>query len=187
MCSGQVVYVVGGGNSAGQAVMHMAGYARKVILVIRDDKPAASMSAYLLNRLRETPNVEIRTRTRITALTGTDHLEAVTLDRAGRETEVAVSRLFVLIGGRPHTEWAKDTSIIRDPAGYLVTGPDLLEGGNPPACWPLDRQPYYLETSFPGSFAAGDVRHGSVKRIASGVGEGAMAVQFVHRYLEETS
>ena len=94
--------------------------------------------------------------------------------------------LFICIGGVPNTEWAKDTDIIRDNAGYLITGPDLLNKGHLPSCWPLERDPFFLETSVPGSFAAGDVRHGSVKRVASAVGEGAMAVTFVHKYLEET-
>lgn len=186
MCSGQDVYVVGGGNSAGQAVMHLAGYARSVVLLIRGEQPAASMSAYLLDRLVATPNVHIRTGTRVTGVAGIDRLEGLTLTGPDGPQDVQTDRLFVLIGGRPHTEWAKDTAIVRDPGGYLVTGPDLLQDGRPPACWPLQRHPYYLETSVPGSFAAGDVRHGSVKRIASGVGEGAMAVQLVHRYLQET-
>jgi len=107
--------------------------------------------------------------------------------RDGSKRLIPTRRLFVCIGGVPNTEWAKDTAIVRDEAGYLVTGPDLLRQGRTPECWPLARTPFFLETSVPGSFAAGDVRHGSVKRVASAVGDGAMAVTFVHRYLEETA
>lgn len=188
LCSRQHVYVVGGGNSAGQAALHLAAYAQAVTVLIRHERPAASMSRYLLDRLYAAPNIAIETCARVVGLAGDDRLRAITVrdERAGAERTVETGRLFVLIGGRPNTEWARDTAIVRDEAGYLVTGPDLLVGGKSPAAWPLQRPPYYLETSVPGSFAAGDVRHGSVKRVASGVGEGAMAVQFVHRYLSET-
>jgi thioredoxin reductase (NADPH) len=187
LCSGDDVYVLGGGNSAGQAVMHMAAYARTVTLLMRADKPAASMSAYLLNRLRTIPNVVIRTRSTVTKLEGDQYLTGFHL-RTDNEPEIRIdtTRLFVLIGGRPNTEWANETGIVRDANNYLLTGPDLLVNGRPPAQWPLDRQPYHLETSVPGSFAVGDVRHGSIKRVASAVGEGAMAVSLVHRYLQET-
>ena len=168
--------------------MHLADYARTVTLLMRGDQPAASMSAYLLTRLKDTPNVQIRTRSTITALHGDQHLTGFTLhDADSTDAPVEASRLFVLIGGRPNTEWANDTGILRDPTNYLLTGPDLLTDGKPPAHWPLHRQPYHLETAVPGSFAAGDVRHGSIKRVASAVGEGAMAVTLVHRYLEETA
>lgn len=187
MCSGESVYVVGGGNSAGQAAMHLSEYAGQVIMLIRGDKPAASMSQYLLRRLQATTNVEIQTQKSVVAVEGTNKLETIIIRdvRDGAEQRFDTQRLFLLIGGRPHTEWAKNTYIIRDRAGYLVTGPDLLTDGKPPKEWPLERHPYYLETNVPGSFAVGDVRHGSVKRVASAVGEGAMAVQFVHRYLDE--
>ena len=188
MCADEEVYVVGGGNSAVQAIMHLSEHARRVTVLVRGEGPAASMSHYLLERLQATPNVEIQSHRSITAVEGEDHLESVTIRdaRDGSECKVDTQHLFVLIGGRPHTEWAKDTTIVRDPTGYLVTGPDLLDRGKPPAEWPLERPPHYLETSVPGSFAAGDVRHGSVKRVASAVGEGAMAVQFVHRHLNES-
>jgi thioredoxin reductase (NADPH) len=188
LCAGEHVYVIGGGNSAGQAAMHLSQHALRVTVLIRHDRPAASMSRYLLDRLRATPNIAMQTRAQITALEGDDRLRAITIrdERAGTEQSVETGRLFVLIGGRPNTEWARDTAIIRDAGGYLLTGPDLLARGNPPASWPLERPPYHLETSVPGSFAVGDVRHGSVKRVASAVGEGAMAVQFVHRHLGDT-
>ncbi|MFZ0883702.1 MAG: NAD(P)/FAD-dependent oxidoreductase [Candidatus Acidiferrales bacterium] len=129
--------------------------------------------------------MELLTNTEVTALQGNGVLQAITLTdrRTGAAQTCNTQRLFVCIGGGPHTEWAKGTGVVRDEAGYLVTGPDLLDGGKRPEGWPLDRNPYYLETSVPGVFAAGDVRHGSVKRLASAVGEGAMAVMFVHRYL----
>lgn len=187
LCRGEHVYVVGGGNSAGQAAMHLSQEARMVTVLIRHDRPAASMSRYLLDRLHATPNIAIQTRAQVTAIEGDDRLRAITVrdEETGTEQLVEAGRLFVLIGGRPNTEWARDTTIIRDEGGYLLTGPDLLGGGRLPAEWPLERQPYYLETSVPGSFAIGDVRHNSVKRVASAVGEGAMAVQFIHRHLAD--
>lgn len=184
-CAGEDVYVVGGGNSAGQATMHLASHARSVTMLMRQDKPAASMSTYLLDRLEAASNVTIRTRSRVIGLDGDDGLRSVTLsDGDGVERTVSTRRLFVMIGGRPNTEWAKDTAIVRDRAGYLVTGPDLLTDGKPPTDWPLTRPPYHLETNVPGSFAAGDVRLGAVKRVAAAVGEGAMAVTLVHRHLQ---
>jgi thioredoxin reductase (NADPH) len=169
--------------------MHLAAFARRVTLLVRDGALAASMSQYLLERIQSEPNVEILYNVEVSALDGDHVLRRIQLRR--RPDQVTTwrdtSRLFVAIGGEPHTKWAKDTPIIRDRAGYLLTGPDLLDAGRSPECWPLDQAPYYLETSVPGSFAAGDVRHRSVKRVATAVGEGAMAVAFVHRYLEETA
>jgi thioredoxin reductase (NADPH) len=160
LCRDEHVIVVGGGNSAGQAAMHLSKYARRVIVLIRGRHPAASMSEYLLSRLRRTSNIEIRPEHEIVALVGDSLLSSVHVrDRASdHRYELPSGRVFVLIDGAPNTDWAKDTTIIRDPAGYLITGPDLLQAGRPPAVWPLDRQPHYLETSVPGSFAAGDVR-----------------------------
>jgi thioredoxin reductase (NADPH) len=164
MCRDEHVIVVGGGNSA------------------------ASLSTYLLVRVTQTTNVEILYHAQVTELKGETVLSEVEISdmRDGSKRLIPTRRLFVCIGGVPNTEWAKDTAIVRDEAGYLVTGPDLLRQGRTPECWPLARTPFFLETSVPGSFAAGDVRHGSVKRVASAVGDGAMAVTFVHRYLEET-
>jgi len=179
------VIVVGGGNSAGQAAMHFSPHAKSVSLVIRGDSLKSTLSQYLLDRVFAAENVEVLTRTEVTGLVGETCLQGVILKHrdTGQERTIDSHWLFACIGGEPHTTWAAEVGIVRDEAGYLVTGPDLIHAGNRPTSWPLDRDPYYLETSVPGMFAAGDVRHGSVKRCASAVGEGAMAVAFVHRYL----
>lgn len=189
LCGGEHVFVVGGGNSAGQAVMHLAAHARKVTMLVRDAALAATMSQYLAERITSQPNVEVRYGVEITGLEGGLSLERIQItSRSTGEAEwVETPRLFVAIGGIPNTEWAADTAIIRDSGGYLITGPDLLTDGKVASCWPLERAPYYLETSVPGSFAVGDVRARSIKRVATAAGEGAMAVAFVHRYLGETA
>lgn len=181
------VYVVGGGNSAGQAVMHFSPFASRVSVIVRGDSLESTLSQYLVDRICASTNVEVLTRTELTGLHGNSQLQAITLkDRnTGQERRVAAHWLFVCIGGLPHTEWAPELGAMRDERGYLMTGPDLLRDGRQPPNWPLDRDPYYLETNVPGLFAVGDVRHGAVKRCASAVGEGAMAVAFVHRYLAE--
>ena len=184
LCSDEHVYVVGAGNSAGQAAMHFSDHARQVTMLVRGGALADSLSSYLLDKIRAAGNIEVRTRARAIALHGESCLSSITVADRDGERRADTKWLFVCIGGQPNTDWAKDTKILRDRADYLLTGPDLLQSGDPPKCWPLDRDPFYLETSVPGSFAAGDVRHGSVKRVASAVGEGAMAVQFVHRHLE---
>jgi thioredoxin reductase (NADPH) len=189
LCGGEDVYVVGGGNSAGQAVMHLAKHSRRVTMLVRDKALAASMSQYLSERILGAANVQVRYNVEITGLEGGQALERIQVgSRTTKEANwVATPRLFVAIGGVPNTDWAAETAIVRDQVDYLVTGPDLLINGKAPAAWPLERAPYYLETSIPGSFAAGDVRHRSIKRVATAAGEGAMAVAFVHRYLEETA
>jgi thioredoxin reductase (NADPH) len=183
-CADQDVYVVGGANSAGQAAVFLARHARRVTMLVRDDGLERSMSHYLIRQIRETPNIQVRTRTQVVGVAGERHLERLNLcDAAGTVEEVPASFLFVFIGASPCTQWLHGM-IARDPDGFLLTGPDLLVGGRRPTGWPLDRDPYYLEGSVPGIFAAGDVRANSVKRVASAVGEGAMAIQLVHRYLE---
>jgi thioredoxin reductase (NADPH) len=179
------VFVVGGGNSAGQAVMHFARVAHTVNMVVRGDSLHASLSQYLVDRILTAPNVKVMTNSEVTGLNGSELLDAVTVTntRTGQSETYATHWLFVCIGGDPRTTWAAEVGIVRDSAGYLVTGPDLMQDHSPPPNWPLDRSPYYLETNMPGVFASGDVRHGSVKRCASAVGEGAMAVALVQRYL----
>jgi thioredoxin reductase (NADPH) len=186
MCGNEHVFIVGGGNSAGQAVLHFSRFARLVTMVVRGDSLKSTLSNYLIDRIRSTSNVEVLTNTVVTKLEGDEVLRAITLRnfKSGEEKSFETRWLFVCIGGSPHTDWAIEAGVVRDEAGYLVTGPDLhFEGRSSNGGWPLDRSPYYLETNVPGLFAAGDVRHGSVKRCASAVGEGAMAVTFAHRYL----
>jgi len=184
-CAGDEVFIIGGANSAGQAAVFLSRHARRVTMLVRADTLEASMSHYLIRQIAEIPNIEVRLNTEVVAVSGDDHLEEVTLcDRAAdlRET-VKASYLFVFIGAAPRTEWLHDV-VARDPRGFVLTGPDLVVEGRRPKGWPLDRDPYYLEASVPGVFAAGDVRADSVKRVASAVGEGAMAIQLIHGYLE---
>ena len=184
-CAGEDVYVVGGANSAGQAAVFLARHARQVTMLVRADGLERSMSHYLIRQIRDTGNIQVRPNTSLVGASGTDHLERLRLlDTSDRTVEeVKAGYLFVFIGAAPCTEWL-DGVVERDRKGFVVTGPDLLAGGRRPRGWPLDRDPYYLEASVPGVFAAGDARANSVKRVASAVGEGAMAIQLVHRYLE---
>jgi thioredoxin reductase (NADPH) len=184
-CADEDVYVVGGANSAGQAAVFLSRHARRVTLLVRDDGLERSMSHYLIRQIRDTANIEVRPSTRVIGAVGGEHLERLRLCDTvlGTEEEVATGFLFVFIGAAPCTDWL-DGVVQRDARGFVVTGPDLLDGGRRPRGWPLQRDPYYLETSVPGVFAAGDARASSVKRVASAVGEGAMAIQLVHRYLE---
>lgn len=183
---GEDVYIVGGGNSAGQAAMYFALSANRVCMIVRDASLKSSLSQYLVDRVTSAPNVEVVTCTQVTALRGDETLRGVTLTdvRTGQRRDVDTHWLFVCIGGVPQTEWATEVGIVRDESGYLVTGPDLREVA-PDLQWPLERAPLYLETSTPGVFAAGDVRHASIKRVASAVGEGEMCVALVHRYLND--
>ena len=182
-CAGQVVHVVGAANSAGQAVLNFARAASRVVLLVRGARLEDSMSEYLVERIRAADNIEVRFRTEVVAVHGTDHLESVTLaDRdTGATTEHEANWLFVFIGALPRTDWLGD-AVVRDAKGFVVTGPDLQLPEHAGA-WRLPRAPYALETSTPGVFAAGDVRLDSMKRVASAVGEGAMSVYLVHRYL----
>jgi thioredoxin reductase (NADPH) len=186
LTAGEHVFIVGGGNSAGQAAMHFADHARQVSIVIRGDSLKQTLSAYLLQRIAAAANIEVLPRTEVTELHGDGTLREITLrdSASGRSRRVPTRWLFVCIGGEPQVHWAEAIGMVRDEAGYIVTGPDLLRDGRRPASWPLDREPYFLETSIPGVFAAGDVRHNAVRRVASAVGEGAMAVSFVHRVLD---
>ena len=178
--------MVGGANSAGQAAVHLARHAEQVTLLVRGGSLADGMSAYLVEELQRAGNVAVRLRTEVTAVEGAGRLEAVTVrDGVTEATEtLPAAALFILIGAEPHTDWLA-SAVERDERGFVLTGRDLLRAGRPPQGWPLDRPPLLLETSLPGVFAAGDVRHGSVKRVASAVGEGAIAIQLVHQYLGE--
>lgn len=186
LCQDRHIFVIGGGNSAGQAAMYFSKFAEKVSMIVRGENLAASLSHYLLARIEEKVNIEVLYNSEVTQLEGDNELHGINITDSEKNTvkHYETQRLFVCIGGVPNTEWAKDTDIIRDKNGYLLTGSDLSVSGKMADCWTLEREPFYLETSVPGSFAAGDVRHGSVKRVASSVGEGAMAVTFVHKYLE---
>jgi len=185
LCGNEHVVIVGAGNSSAQASLHLARYARKVSIVMRGEHLNDNVSEYLVDRVTHTPNIEIVPKSLVVALHGDDMLRAVTLRNCetGEERMIETSFLFLCLGGVPNTQWAKEVGIVRDEEGYLVTGPDLRKFSTPGETWKLNREPYYLETSMPGVFAAGDVRHGSIKRVASAVGEGAMAIAFVHRYL----
>ncbi|MEU4221745.1 FAD-dependent oxidoreductase [Actinoplanes sp. NPDC026623] len=184
-CAGSDVYIIGGANSAGQAALFFSRYARSVTLLVRGDSLEASMSYYLIQQLNRMDNVRVRTRCEVVGAQGGDHLQAITIcdSKNNTVTSVECGYLFVFIGAEPRTDWLGDT-VARDEKGFLYTGPDLLSGGTRPKGWDRDRDPFYLECSVPGIFAAGDVRANSVKRVASAVGEGAMAVTLVHRYLE---
>ncbi|MET7482122.1 FAD-dependent oxidoreductase [Streptomyces sp. NPDC005538] len=186
-CQGHDVYIVGGANSAGQAAMYLARGAKSVTLLVRGSSLAASMSYYLIQQINEAENISVRTGTVVDAVHGSDHLEQLTLrDTESGKTELVDAQwMFVFIGAAPLTDWL-DGAVARDERGFILAGPDLTADGKPPADWELDRPPYHLETNIPGVFVAGDARAESAKRVASAVGEGAMAVMLVHRYLEQS-
>jgi thioredoxin reductase (NADPH) len=176
----QDVAVVGGGNSAGQAAVYLSRFAKRVVLMVRTTE-LSGMSQYLIDQMAAIPNIETRFSTSVAGVRGEGHLAAITIKGPDQEEELELAAVFVFIGQQPRTDWLEGI-VLRDPAGFVITGSALMESGKPPAGWGIDREPFLLESSIPGIFAAGDVRHFSVKRIASAVGEGAMAVQFVHQY-----
>ena len=186
-CLGQDIYIIGGANSAGQAAMYLSRRAKSVTLLIRGASLSESMSYYLIQQIEQSPNIAVRTGTVVDAAHGSEHLEQLTLrDTATGRTELVDAQwTFVFIGAAPHTDWL-GSAVLRDTHGFIIAGPDLSTEGRPPAGWELDRPPYHLETNVPGVFVAGDARAESAKRVASAVGEGAMAVMLVHRYLEQS-
>jgi len=182
-CGGDDVVVIGAGNSAGQAAMHLGNAGAHVVMVVRGDSLAKSMSAYLVERIEVHPGIEVRLRCETEAVEEDGGVLAAVLvrDRDGVTDRIPAAALFVCIGGAPCTEWAAGSGVRVGPAGFVLTGPDLITDGERPSEWPLDRDPLALETSVPGLFAAGDVRHGSPRRVGGAVGDGAMAVALAHR------
>jgi thioredoxin reductase (NADPH) len=183
-CGGDDVVVVGAGNSAGQAVMHLANAGARVTMLVRGGDLGKSMSAYLVDRIRDHPLIDVKLRTEVAGVEPDDAGQLGCV-RTTAGDALPASALFLCLGGVPRTGWATDGGVRLDQAGFILTGPDLLDHGRRPVGWPLDRDPLALETSVPGLFTAGDVRHGSTKRVGSAVGEGAMATALVHRRLEE--
>jgi thioredoxin reductase (NADPH) len=181
-CKGEDIYVVGGANSAGQAALHFAKFARTVTMLVRGTGLAATMSKYLIDEIGRTSNISVVTGTQVVSAEGRGHLESLTLRGPEGERTVPATSLFVFIGAKPTTDWLPDL-VARDENGFVLAGADLSRDGKLPATWTEQRGPFLFETSVPGVFAVGDVRHGSVKRVASAVGEGSIAVQFAHQYL----
>jgi thioredoxin reductase (NADPH) len=185
-CADEDVYIVGGANSAGQAAMNFSRFARRVIMLVRAESLAVSMSSYLIEQIQNTPNIQVEFNSSVAEAHGETRLEAISIRCAttGDVSIVSATSLFIFIGAEPRTDWLSGV-IERDDRGFILSGTALIRNGKPPAGWPLQRDPGLLETSVPGIFAAGDVRRGSVKRVASGVGEGSIAIQFVHEYLAD--
>jgi thioredoxin reductase (NADPH) len=185
-CKGEMVYVVGGANSAGQAAMNFSKYAERVVILVRGESLSSTMSQYLIDQIKETPNIQLWTHASVAEVHGDTHLEEVSVlcSDTNKVERVPASSMFIFIGALPRTDWLGD-AIERDDRGFILTGSDLMHGGERPKKWTLDRDPFLLETNVSGVFAVGDVRHGSVKRVASGVGEGSVAVQFIHQYLSK--
>ena len=187
-CRNEDVFIIGGANSAGQAAMAFSQHARRVIMLVRSNSLSATMSKYLIEQIKSTTNIHVEYNARVLEVHGGDRLESVSIlcDVSGEVNRVSANSLFVFIGAEPRTAWL-DGVVHRDERGFILTGSDLLKSGKRPTCWTLERDPSLLETSVPGVFAVGDVRSGSVKRVASGVGEGSVAIQFVLRYLSNVS
>jgi thioredoxin reductase (NADPH) len=186
LCGGEEVIVVGGGNSAGQAAVFLAQTAKRVYMLVRSNSLSASMSRYLIRRIESSPTIMLRVQTEIVAVEGKDHLESVSWrnSQTGQTEKHEISHLFIMTGADPNTHWL-DGCVALDNKGFIKTGPDLSADNLSAAGWPLTRQPYLLETSLPGVFAVGDVRGGSIKRVASAVGEGSTGISFVHKVLQE--
>src|SRR3984893_9801887 len=187
-CRDEDVYIVGGANSAGQAAMFFSSYARRVVILVRGESLDATMSQYLIDQIKTTPNIHVEYNSRVTEVHGADRLEFISIicDESGDVNRVPANSMFGFIGADPCTSWLAGT-VERNERGFILTGPDLLKSGKRPKGWTLERDPGLLETNIPGVFAVGDVRYGSVKRVASGVGEGSVAIQFVHQYLSNVS
>ena len=185
-CSGEEVYIVGGANSAGQAAMYCSKYARKVTILVRGDSLAKSMSQYLIDQISATDNIIVKVHSSVVEAKGETSLEAIAIANivTGEKQTVPTTSLFILIGALPRTDWLNGV-VERDKQGFILSGPEIMRERRRPQGWTLDRDPFLLETSVPGIFVAGDVRYGSVKRVASAVGEGAIAVQFIHQYLSK--
>src|SRR6202166_2611385 len=185
-CKGEIIYVVGGANSAGQAAMNFAKYAERVIIVVRGSSLSSTMSQYLIDQIKETPNIQLWPNASVSEAHGETHLEEISFlcSDTNKIDRVPANAMFIFIGALPRTDWLADV-VERDERGFILTGPDLIRDGQHPKGWVLERDPFLLETNVPGLFAVGDVRHGSVKRVASGVGEGSVAVQFIHQYLSK--
>jgi thioredoxin reductase (NADPH) len=179
------VFVIGGANSAGQGAVFLSRYASQVTMVIRGESLKTTMSQYLVDQIDATDNISVAVNTLVTAVQGTDRLEAITLQnsKTGTTETVPADAIFIFIGAEPHSEIVSGI-VDLDEAGFILTGPDLIHDGRRPRNWKLRRDPFLLETSVPGIFAAGDVRHAVVRRVASAVGQGSMAISFVHKYLE---
>jgi thioredoxin reductase (NADPH) len=185
-CKGEQVYIIGGANSAGQAAMNFAKFAERVVILVRGDSLASTMSQYLIDQIKEMPNIQIWAHASVSEVHGDTRLEEISVlcSDTNKLERVPASSMFIFIGALPRTEWVGNL-VERDERGFLLTGPDLIRDGQHPKGWALERDPFLLETNIPGIFAVGDVRHGSVKRVASGVGEGSVAVQFIHQYLSK--
>ncbi len=185
-CKGEMVYVIGGANSAGQAAMNFAKYAERVVIVVRGSSLSSTMSQYLIDQIKEMPNIQLWANASVAEAHGETHLEEISFlcSDTNKIERVPASSMFIFIGALPRTDWLGNL-VERDERGFILTGPDLIREGQHPKGWTLERDPFLLETNVPGLFAVGDVRHGSVKRVASGVGEGSVAVQFIHQYLSK--
>jgi thioredoxin reductase (NADPH) len=185
-CQGEIVYVVGGANSAGQAAMNFAKYADRVVMLVRGDSLSSTMSQYLIDQIKEEPKIQLWAHAGVAEAHGDTHLEEISVlcSDTNKVERVPANAMFIFIGALPRTDWLAGV-VERDERGFILTGPDLMRDGQRPKGWTPDRDPFLLETNVPGIFAVGDVRHGSIKRVASGVGEGSVAVQFIHQYLSK--